>query len=129
MIRRSTSLCQWYQSRNRSTIVSPAFIPKTYRPQNEFPKVISQDVNQKLTLNYEKDIASNELLLLSKYYFDGEVSVWSLLIEITFAYPLVFKEYFMTFYNSYCDIHKIVIYFSIGKVVKAKADKGHGRCS
>ena len=76
MMRRPTSLYLWYQIRNRSTSVLPAFQPKIYRSQNEFPKVVSQDINQKLTLKYEKDIASDELLLLSKYYFDGEVRVW-----------------------------------------------------
>ena len=80
-MRRSTSFCLWYQIRNRSTSVLPAFQPKIYRSQNEFPKVVSQDINQKLTSNYEKDIASDELLLLSKYYFDGEVSIY-LLIQI-----------------------------------------------
>ena len=115
-MRRSTSFCLWYQIRNRSTSVLPAFQPKIYRSQNEFPKVVSQDINQKLTSNYEKDIASDELLLLSKYYFDGEVRLQSNYFQEKF-HDIPYQWHALIYSHVLCTMY-IVPCYEFGTVLK-----------
>lgn len=69
---RRSSLCLWYQVRNRSTSVLPAFEPKIDEIQKEHTKIVTSDITNRLTSNYQHDGASRDLLQLSKYYFDGQ---------------------------------------------------------
>ena len=77
MMRRSPWKIQWYQVRNRSTSVLPAFQPiKIDENQREFTKRVNKDIEIQLSSNLFRTETSNEVINISKYYFDGQVIIF-----------------------------------------------------
>ena len=82
MMRRSPWKIQWYQVRNRSTSVLPAFQPiKIDENQREFTKRVNKDIEIQLSSNLYRTETSNEVINISKYYFDGQVRIFKRLLR------------------------------------------------